>query len=63
MLKKLRNDDLIRPSADERPDYPMGSLWPRERIGFSRPGFVLLQRLRHRTRLFLDVVFRQSRGL
>ena len=34
ILKKLRNDDLIRPSADERPDYPMGSLWPRERIGF-----------------------------
>ena len=34
MLKKLRSDDLIRPSADERPDYPMGSLWPRERIGF-----------------------------
>lgn len=34
ILKDLRSDDLIEPSADERPPYPMGSLWPRERIGF-----------------------------
>lgn len=34
VLKDLRSADLLRPSADERPDYPMGSLWSRERIGF-----------------------------
>jgi hydroxylamine dehydrogenase len=34
VLKELRRDDLIQPPASKRPDYPMGSLWPRERIGF-----------------------------
>jgi len=34
VLKDLRSDDLLQPSAAKRPDYPMGSLWPRERIGF-----------------------------
>ncbi len=34
ILKDLRSDDLLRPSADERPPYPMGTLWQRERIGF-----------------------------
>ncbi|MBW9264970.1 MAG: hydroxylamine oxidoreductase [Candidatus Thiodiazotropha sp. (ex. Lucinisca nassula)] len=34
VLKDLRREDLLQPSAAERPDYPMGSLWPRERIGF-----------------------------
>ncbi|MET0093347.1 MAG: multiheme c-type cytochrome [Sedimenticola sp.] len=34
ILKDLRSDDLIQPAASERPPYPMGSLWPRERIGF-----------------------------
>jgi hydroxylamine dehydrogenase len=34
VLKNLRSEDLLEPPADERPPYPMGSLWPRERIGF-----------------------------
>lgn len=34
MLKELRSDELLQPAADERPDYPMGSLWPIERVGF-----------------------------
>lgn len=34
LLKGLRGEGLIRPAARERPSYPMGSLWPRERIGF-----------------------------
>ncbi|MES9855413.1 MAG: multiheme c-type cytochrome [Sedimenticola sp.] len=34
ILKDLRGDNLLKPSAYERPPYPMGSLWPRERIGF-----------------------------
>ncbi|MBF0160392.1 MAG: hydroxylamine oxidoreductase, partial [Magnetococcales bacterium] len=36
-LKKLRSDGLLRPSARERPAYPvdvMAQWWPRERIGF-----------------------------
>ncbi|MEW8540632.1 MAG: multiheme c-type cytochrome [Candidatus Thiodiazotropha endolucinida] len=34
VLKNLRSNDLLRPAADERPDYPMGSFWRMERIGF-----------------------------
>ncbi|MEO5341710.1 MAG: hypothetical protein H7837_14565, partial [Magnetococcus sp. MYC-9] len=37
LLKSLRSDGLLRPSARERPPYPMdwlARLWPRERIGF-----------------------------
>jgi hydroxylamine dehydrogenase len=37
MLKSLRSDGLLYPSARERPAYPMdwlGTLWPRARIGF-----------------------------
>ncbi|MCP3671829.1 MAG: hydroxylamine oxidoreductase [Gammaproteobacteria bacterium] len=34
VLKNLRSDQLLQPSAAERPPYPMGSLWPMERIGF-----------------------------
>lgn len=34
ILKGLRSDELLLPGARNRPDYPMGSLWPRERIGF-----------------------------
>jgi hydroxylamine dehydrogenase len=34
VLKDLRRNDLLQPPASERPNYPMGSLWPRERIGF-----------------------------
>lgn len=34
ILKDLRSDELLQPSVNERPPYPMGSLWPRERIGF-----------------------------
>ena len=34
VLKDLRSEELLRPAADERPPYPMGSLWQRERIGF-----------------------------
>ncbi|NGZ28065.1 MAG: hydroxylamine oxidoreductase [Magnetococcales bacterium] len=36
-LKSLRSDGLLRPTAKERPPYPMDWLsrwWPRERIGF-----------------------------
>ncbi len=34
ILKNLRSDDLIQPGANDRPPYPMGSLWPKQRIGF-----------------------------
>ncbi|MEW8506463.1 MAG: multiheme c-type cytochrome [Candidatus Thiodiazotropha sp.] len=34
LLKDLRSNDLLRPAADERPDYPMGGFWSMERIGF-----------------------------
>ncbi|MCP3868905.1 MAG: hydroxylamine oxidoreductase [Gammaproteobacteria bacterium] len=34
ILKDLRSNNLIQPEAEDRPPYPMGSLWPRERIGF-----------------------------
>ena len=37
ILRELRADGLILPSAADRPAYPMewlGRLWPRERIGF-----------------------------
>ena len=37
LLKGLRSDDLLYPSAKERPAYPMdwlGGIWPWERIGF-----------------------------
>lgn len=37
LLKGLRGEGLLRPSARERPLYPMdllAKLWPRERIGF-----------------------------
>jgi len=34
ILKDMRSDGLILPAVKDRPPYPMGSLWPRERIGF-----------------------------
>ncbi len=37
VLRKLRADDLLFPSAAERPAYPidwLDEIWPRERIGF-----------------------------
>ncbi|MBF0181378.1 MAG: hydroxylamine oxidoreductase [Magnetococcales bacterium] len=37
ILKKLRSDTLLSPSASERPPYPMewlATVWPKERIGF-----------------------------
>ncbi len=33
ILKDLRSDNLLQPSASKRPPYPMDSWWPRERIG------------------------------
>ncbi|MBT5362375.1 MAG: hydroxylamine oxidoreductase [Gammaproteobacteria bacterium] len=34
ILKGLRGDQLIQPAAEDRPEYPMGSLWAKQRIGF-----------------------------
>ncbi len=34
VLRDLRGEGLLQPTADQRPPYPVGSLWTRERIGF-----------------------------
>ncbi len=41
LLKELRSEGLLRPTAQERPPYPLDPLarwWPRERIGFFEGG-------------------------